>query len=108
MITSGKWETGWGEGITGSRCAPQCYLEDTGTAAIPIRSGKHVVAWILESIGADGTNPKPTKGMEDDSRLIAAAPDLLEACKAMIGVAGCGCEWCDKAKAAIAKAEGRA
>lgn len=47
-----------------------------------------------------------------DARLIASAPELLEACKAALSEAGCDgelCahEWHDKVRAAIAKAEGR-
>ena len=47
-----------------------------------------------------------------NARLIAAAPDLLEALRNMLSKCGCGtalgCEVCNAARAAIAKAEGRA
>jgi len=50
---------------------------------------------------------------EADARLMAAAPDLLEALKAYRRPAqwnhseGCFCETCEMVRAAIAKAEGR-
>ena len=43
-----------------------------------------------------------------NARLIAAAPDLLEALREMLDAQVCGdCALCDKARAAIAKAEGQ-
>jgi hypothetical protein len=53
--------------------------------------------------------------MRDNAHLIAAAPDLLAACKALmethhgyhLGVGPCICHAHEAAKAAIAKAEGR-
>lgn len=107
-----QWETGFGDGITGARCAPHCYLDDTGTAAIPIRQGRRVIAWVLESLGPSGSNPEPTAEMKDDARLIAAAPDLLEALKFFAKCMNHGAQSrglsdsLQLAKAAIAKAEG--
>jgi Iap family predicted aminopeptidase len=43
-----------------------------------------------------------------NARLMAAAPDLLDALREMLDAQVCGpCALCDKARAAIAKAEGR-
>jgi hypothetical protein len=44
---------------------------------------------------------------KDDARLIAAAPDLLEALKELIAITDRDHVAWDKAKAAIAKAEGQ-
>ena len=55
---------------------------------------------------------------KDDALLLAASLDLLEALTQLVchacgrrygeaGVASCGYDWCDAARAAIAKAEGR-
>ena len=43
--------------------------------------------------------------LEANARLIAAAPDLLEACKVALGIIGFGAEH-DQISAAIAKAKG--
>ncbi len=51
---------------------------------------------------------------EQNARLISAAPDLLEACKALeilfapLARDSTTASWIDKARAAIAKAEGKA
>lgn len=62
------------------------------------------------------TKPNGLRGKKDqrhraeaeaNARLIAAAPDLLEALKAVVAVAGRGTVEFDRARAAIAKAEGK-
>ena len=45
--------------------------------------------------------------LPEDARLIAAAPDLLEACKTALYGGGTIAEAAEKCRAAIAKAEGR-
>ncbi len=65
--------------------------------------------WTLESNGASVT-AKPFDSSDNDARLIAAAPDLLAACKLALAnfeahADGLGCQ--AVLRAAIAKAEGR-
>lgn len=68
--TQGSWEVGYGDGLYGPRVSPTVYMDGNGFLEIPIRVGKHAVAWILSS---------SPDGKEDaDARLIAAAPALLE------------------------------
>jgi len=50
--------------------------------------------------------PEALERMEADARLIAAAPDLLEALKGLVDLAHEAGFPCDKAEAAIAKATG--
>lgn len=66
-----------------------------------------------ENIASVWYDPRDGAGTPD-ARLIAAAPDLLEALKAMLPEANAeeqhcrpSFETCEKARAAIAKAEGR-
>lgn len=81
--------------------------------------------WIEKSIFYDDNDVQPRIAIMDgdntsedqnaaDARLIAAAPDLLAALKAIVGCLGpegylsaCGKSITDQARAAIAKAEGK-
>ncbi|HEY4136462.1 MAG TPA: hypothetical protein VGO34_14755 [Alphaproteobacteria bacterium] len=53
-------------------------------------------------------HPGHDNATEANARLIAAAPDLLDALKAVVAVADRKTDVFDQARAAIAKAEGRA
>lgn len=74
--TPGPWEFGFGDGVYGPRAAPTCYLDGNGFLQIPIRVGKNPVAWILSS--------RPDGHEDADARLIAAAPELLEALRELL------------------------
>lgn len=73
--TPGTWEVGFGPGVYGPRTSFSCYLDGKGFYEFPIRVGRHTVAWIATS-KLDGRE-------EADARLIAAAPALLDALKAL-------------------------
>jgi hypothetical protein len=71
--TPGPWESGYGNGITGPRCAPSVHLD--GHADIwPVRAGKNVVCWLAASFGFESRD-----ALKRDAHLIAAAPDLYAA-----------------------------
>ena len=72
--------------------------------------------FIVKQKDPEGLRPKPICVVyeETDAQLIIAAPEMLEALKALWSMKGCPCELSDeemaalhKAYAAIAKAEGR-
>ena len=80
--------------------------------------GNETYPYPLDIVMADGSGWVFREGEAsslDAVRLAAAAPDLLEALKALVEVVrNAGVEWCDgvldaqdRARAAIAKAEGR-
>ena len=98
-----RWEAGYGDGITGARCAPHVYLEDQAIACLPIKiiGSRHVVAWVLESVlgweqKEAGTSPSPTEAMKADAALIAAAPALLAALKHLAKEAEGFCSMADR------------
>jgi hypothetical protein len=64
------------------------------------------INWLKGPYGAFGR--KPDAEGEANARLIAAAPDLLAALKAVVAIADRKTDEFDLARAAIAKAEGRA
>jgi len=76
-----------------------------------IENGRRMLAYfdgkrVLEPDGSFGhweTNPQD----EADAHLIAAAPDLLEACKIALYGGGTIAEATERIRSAIAKAEGR-
>lgn len=115
--TKGPWVFGWSEtdGLTGARCAPTVYLDKADLAVdIPVHQGGRPIAWVLSSL--------PDERAVPDARLIAAAPELLEALKLVTDVYAAMREtlsskypadgWSaetmtiDAARAAIAKATG--
>jgi hypothetical protein len=72
------------------------YQEPADTAASGAEADPHICR---VNMGRDGA--------ERYRALIAAAPDLLEACKQLLEAQVCrDCALCDLARAAIAKAEG--
>jgi hypothetical protein len=105
--TPGPWVVGYGSGLTGpttpSVTGPTCAGRDWGH--VPVSSGKDTVAIVPACVvrRPDGDQQDEDQ-MNANARLIAAAPDLLEALE-KIGK-------CDKsinghlARAAIAKAKG--
>ncbi|MFA7290912.1 MAG: hypothetical protein WC023_01565 [Rhodocyclaceae bacterium] len=80
--------------------------------ALAPRISHHALATVVWQMGDDAIDGKNSPQKEANARLICAAPELLEACAALV-------EWCDKnppagealyfvqmARAAIAKATG--
>ena len=67
--TPGRWDAGYGNGITGGRTAAACSWDATDVKSYPIRKGKEVVAWVA----AFEPCPLEQKKMECDARFIAAA-----------------------------------
>lgn len=65
-----------------------------------------VIARMDRSNAATEAGIYPTE-RDANAKLIAAAPELLEALKAMQCMCAAGCDRCAKQKSAIAKAEGR-
>lgn len=105
--TPGPWGFGWlsTNGLTGKRCSPTVYL-DIDTNQIPIHHNKngqvYPVAWIL----VDGDDELAM----GDARLIAAAPELLDALldceRNMIISTQADMDRLDRIRSAIAKATG--
>jgi hypothetical protein len=113
--TPGPWESGYGDGITGPRCAPSVHL-DRHADIWPVRAGKNVVCWLAASFGFESRD-----ALKRDARLIAAAPELYESLQAIqafcddpdgsdkpeplaVGL----CRLLQPARAALAKARGEA
>ena len=71
--TPGPWEDNWGSGVTGPTAAPMIYLPNH-TFKLPIRAGMNPIVWLLKS------TPFTAEDIAN-GKLIAAAPDLLEAMK---------------------------
>lgn len=90
--TPGPWFVGYGEGVTGGRAAASVYWDETNVCEQVIRKGDAVVCYVASVRKEDDLLP--------DARLIAAAPDLLEALRECLS-----CEFAVTDKAAIAKAE---
>lgn len=111
--TPGPWVVGYGNGLTGNRASPSCFWDVQEIKAIPISCGDVAVCWLPIS-------GQINEVMEADARLIAAAPELLEALEAMLEVHGVTQAYAEKhieipqswvevsdlARAAIAKAKG--
>ena len=80
------------------------------------REGHPGVLFTVDDLG--GKDPRSAEQIEADARLIAAAPDLLAACEAIVAeddrLLASGdcltdiCDHIDRARAAIAKAKGGA
>lgn len=91
--TKGPWKIGeWGEVLTSQK-------DDYGRPEIVLLTGISMTS---------GNHPRQ-KEVEANSRLIASAPELLEALKEALLEHSCdwnGC-WCEKAREAIHKSEGR-
>lgn len=68
----GPWRAGYGDGVTGPRAAPSAYWDETTISHVPVRRGKEVVCWVASSRETDDD-------LLPDARLIAAAPEMLEA-----------------------------
>lgn len=104
--TPGPWRIEWAQ-----RWSDEADdMVDDLTKAEHIKSGGDGSRYTGDSVcgTCDGCNII----MADDAHLIAAAPDLLHALKAMSeSFGGCGCSACEvvakQAVAAIAKAEGK-
>jgi len=60
-----------------------------------------------ELVAIVGNSDETEDRQKEHARLIAAAPDLLEACKTALYGGGTIAEAAEKCRAAIAKAEGR-
>lgn len=72
--TPWPWVFGWSnaDGLTGPRCAPTVFLDKADVAIdIPVHRNGQPIAWVLSSL--------PDERAEPDARLIASAPELLEA-----------------------------
>lgn len=107
--TKGPWVDGYGDGITGDRASMTVWIDNdrakyavvSGPLIDGPRNGRKLIAIIPEG-----------DGHEADARLIAAAPELLEALKDCLNADAIGYPelWREagrQARAAIAKAEGR-
>ena len=88
------------------------FLTNDGQAAITSDHADNAIAYVqCQTKFKRGMGHKAECEMRDaNARLIAAAPELLEAVKAGVEQHGesCGCCSCHLARAAIARAEGRA
>lgn len=96
---------------------PGPWIAERDGGMLYLRNGDHTVVALLADDGR--AIPSGLEGNDDDARLLAAAPDLLEAAKAMEycwnelnmaasdAAADLGVKCLDRLIAAIAKAEGR-
>ena len=71
-----------------------------------VEKNRKLIAKDGKSVGAAIYGTRPYPECNANSRLIAAAPDLLEALKAVLAVADRKTDEFDAARAAIKKAEG--
>ena len=106
QYTPGPWKndyrpsTGFGCGYGRSQIIADNGLAIAGVAAVSPEHGPMYTT--------AGLSEETFETLEANARLIAAAPELLEALELMIGLHGCDCDFCRMAHAAIAKAqEGR-
>ena len=92
--TPGPWDAEQTGDEWRIRCAP---------TADPVFPGK--VSWTVAFPAAG--RPDTDDTVEGNARLIAAAPDMLEALKYILGSGCCAGFGVEEAEAAIAKAEGK-
>jgi hypothetical protein len=106
---------GLAEKVTGSSYTPgPWYVEavmgdDPHEICIDSREGRGTPE-VIASVVWDDEDPHPVLGLAEanaNARLIAAAPDLLQALKAVVAISDRKHDAWDAAHAVIAKAEGR-